>query len=93
MRRSTTEVSLESVVLGSFDSFLDAQAIILVYDITHKGSFLGVEKWLKDVKDKSERGSFIYLVGNKSDLADQAQVSSEDVRFFAEVITTVFGHF
>lgn len=45
-----------------------------------RASFLNSEQWIEDVR--KERGSdvVIMLVGNKTDLADRRQVSTEEVR-------------
>merc|ERR1719362_2700444 len=56
----------------------DSSGAIVVYDITDRRSFLNTAKWIEDVR--SERGSdvVIVLVGNKKDLSDRRQVSSEE---------------
>merc|ERR1719222_1744481 len=56
----------------------DSSGAIVVYDITNRASFLNTSKWIEDVR--SERGSevVIFLVGNKTDLADRRQVSTEE---------------
>merc|ERR1712187_217259 len=56
----------------------DSSGAIVVYDITNRHSFLNTSKWIEDVR--SERGSdvIIVLVGNKTDLNDRRQVSTEE---------------
>eukprot|EP00929_Paragymnodinium_shiwhaense_P038577 TRINITY_DN20369_c0_g1_i3.p1 TRINITY_DN20369_c0_g1~~TRINITY_DN20369_c0_g1_i3.p1 ORF type:complete len:214 (-),score=39.90 TRINITY_DN20369_c0_g1_i3:219-860(-) len=56
----------------------DSSGAIVVYDITNRSSFLNTAKWIEDVR--SERGPdvVIVLVGNKTDLADKRQVSTEE---------------
>eukprot|EP00004_Rigifila_ramosa_P013798 TRINITY_DN3085_c0_g1_i1.p1 TRINITY_DN3085_c0_g1~~TRINITY_DN3085_c0_g1_i1.p1 ORF type:complete len:207 (-),score=40.63 TRINITY_DN3085_c0_g1_i1:23-643(-) len=56
----------------------DSSVAIIVYDITNRDTFAGVDKWVQDVR--GERGSdvIIMLVGNKTDLADKRQVSFEE---------------
>merc|ERR1719145_386430 len=56
----------------------DSSGAIVVYDITNRASFLNTSKWIEDVR--SERGPdvVIVLVGNKTDLADRRQVSTEE---------------
>jgi GTPase SAR1 family protein len=51
---------------------------VVVYDITNRTSFLNTEKWIDDVR--AERGSdvIVVLVGNKTDLTDKRQVSTEE---------------
>merc|ERR1719231_1620674 len=56
----------------------DSSVAVIVYDITDRASFLNSTKWIDEVR--SERGSdvVIMLVGNKTDLFDRRQVSSEE---------------
>jgi Ras-related protein Rab-6A len=51
---------------------------VVVYDITNANSFHQTSKWIDDVR--TERGSdvIIMLVGNKTDLSDKRQVSTEE---------------
>ena len=55
----------------------NAEAGILVYDVTQKDSFDNIESWHKEIKVASRTISLI-LVGNKIDLVDDRVVSSED---------------
>lgn len=51
--------------------FRDADACILVYDVTDRYSFDNLRSlWLKDLKDKAPANLTIAIVGNKSDLAN-----------------------
>lgn len=56
----------------------DSSVAVIVYDITDRQSFLNSSKWIDEVR--SERGNdvVIMLVGNKTDLSDRRQVSSEE---------------
>jgi Ras-related protein Rab-6A len=56
----------------------DSSVAVVVYDVTNRQSFLNVHRWVDEVR--AERGSdvIIALVGNKSDLVDQRQVSIEE---------------
>ena len=51
---------------------------VVVYDITNANSFHQTSKWIDDVR--TERGSdvIIMLVGNKTDLSDKRQVSTDE---------------
>ncbi|CAH2076042.1 unnamed protein product, partial [Thlaspi arvense] len=54
----------------------DSSVAIVVYDVAKRQSFLNTSKWIDDVH--RERGSgdvIIVLVGNKTDLVDNRQVS------------------
>jgi len=39
-----------------------AQGILLVYDITNKWSFDGIDRWLKEVEEVSDHLRFYYLI-------------------------------
>ena len=51
--------------------------IMLVYDITDLHSFENIENWLDKCKLNCPNNVTMMLVGNKSDLEDQRQVSKE----------------
>lgn len=46
---------------------------IVVYDVTRVDSLIGLDEWVKDVKNSSPN-VFLYLVGNKIDLKDEQTV-------------------
>lgn len=62
--------------------FQNAEAAIIVYDITAKESFKDVEYWLKDLREKGPENIIIALAGNKCDLP-QRNVSTESAREYA----------
>ena len=62
----------------------DAQIIILTYDITNKDSFIHIDNWIDMIKDLKREDLIIVLVGNKKDLEDQRQVSTEEAEDFAK---------
>lgn len=64
--------------------FHDADACIIVYDITSKQSFDEVKYWLKDLDEKGPQEVLIALVGNKSDLDSLRMVLTEDGQGFAD---------
>lgn len=68
----------------------DSSAAIVVYDITNANSFQQTSKWIDDVR--TERGSdvIIMLVGNKTDLSDKRQVSTEEGEKKAKELNTMF---
>ena len=72
--------------------FRDADAAIVVYDITDMQSFEKVEKWVKQlIEFKLEDGSqqiHITVVGNKSDLFSEQAVSSQKATEYARSIGT-----
>ena len=79
--------------------FKDAHGVLLVYDITSRASFTGVHEWLKSCIDNTNRHkTSLILVGNKTDLREQREVSEEEGRDFAIandmlfMETTAFDH-
>lgn len=64
--------------------FRDANGVILVYDITDKSTFTGLNKWKKILRDSGPEDLCVCLVGNKSDLEDQREVQLEDLEVYAE---------
>ena len=54
-----------------------AKGAFIVYDITRKQSFESVEKWVNDVTAVADQKITIILIGNKSDLEDQRQITKE----------------
>ena len=56
---------------------------VVVYDITSRESFDNVINWIEDCKLNSPKSVFITLVGNKCDLEEERQVSTEEGSEFA----------
>jgi small GTP-binding protein len=63
--------------------FQNAQAAIIVYDITVQSTFQDVEQWIKDLKEKGPPQITIALAGNKCDLGDKRKVKTEEASRFA----------
>jgi len=68
----------------------DSSVAVVVYDISNKASFANCDKWIEDVR--SERGGevVIMLVGNKTDLSEKRQVSSEEGEAKARKLNVLF---
>ncbi|MFH4982673.1 hypothetical protein AB6A40_009382 [Gnathostoma spinigerum] len=68
----------------------DSTVAVVVYDITNANSFHQTSKWIDDVR--TERGSdvIIMLVGNKTDLGDKRQVSTEEGERKAKELNVMF---
>ena len=58
----------------------DISVCIYVYDISRKSSFEHINDWVDFVKEQrgDDRSVLYYLIGNKSDLTDERQVSFEE---------------
>ena len=63
-----------------------ANGVLLVYDITKRDTFKKLDFWLEDLKNNSDDidNLFIFLVGNKSDLEENREVSLEEANEFAK---------
>ena len=61
---------------------------IIVYDISRKKSFEALEIWLKDLRQHTEEGIPVFIVGNKMDL--QKDISTEEAKMFSMSNRTKF---
>lgn len=68
----------------------DAQAAILVYDITKQKSYEGLKSWQKELAERGPKGVQIAIVGNKEDLAESEEVDMIEAKQFAESIGAVY---
>lgn len=65
----------------------DSRVAIIVYDITKKKSFEFIDKWIEDVKnERGEENVILCIVGNKNDLNDERQVSTEEGEQKAKIL-------
>ena len=64
--------------------FKKCSGVLLVYDISNKKSFENIRKWKKICKKNSPKNVLKVLVGNKCDLEDERQVSTEDGQKYAD---------
>ncbi|WFD31115.1 GTPase Ryh1 [Malassezia sp. CBS 17886] len=56
----------------------DSSVAIVVYDVTSRDSFKATSKWVEDVRAERGNDVIIALVGNKTDLGDKREVSTEE---------------
>ena len=61
----------------------NAEAGIVVFDVTRKETFDNLENWHNEIKEASPSISLV-LVGNKIDLTDDRQVTTEDGQALAQ---------
>ena len=54
-----------------------AKGAFVVYDITRKGSFESIDKWVSDLTAAADKKLTIVVIGNKCDLEDQRQITKE----------------
>ncbi|KAK3096103.1 hypothetical protein FSP39_023276, partial [Pinctada imbricata] len=67
-----------------------AVGALVVYDITKPPSFENLEKWLGELKEHADPSCCIMIVGNKTDLASQRTITTEQGRTMAEKNTYSF---
>ncbi|XP_031821612.1 ras-related protein Rab-37 isoform X2 [Sarcophilus harrisii] len=58
--------------------YRDAQALLLLYDITNRSSFENIRAWLTEIHEYAQRDVVIMLLGNKADVSRERVVRSED---------------
>ena len=68
----------------------DSAVAIVVYDVTSRDSFLSVEKWIEDAKALRDDEVLLILAGNKADMTDHRQVSTEEGKEYAEKMNLLF---
>jgi len=67
-----------------------ASGVMLVYDITDKESFDKLGDWLIEVEKNAPSNVYKILIGNKSDLGDQRQVTYDQGKEFADTYEMKF---
>jgi len=59
---------------------------LLVYDISKRGSYDNVARWLKELRDHADQNIVIMLVGNKRDLRHMRQVQTDEAKEFCKQV-------
>ena len=55
-----------------------AKGALLVYDTTRRDTFDNINKWVPELRQSGDKEATIILVGNKVDLTNERQVSTEE---------------
>uniref|UniRef100_A0A8C5SLG6 small monomeric GTPase n=1 Tax=Laticauda laticaudata TaxID=8630 RepID=A0A8C5SLG6_LATLA len=58
--------------------YRDAQALLLLYDITSKVSFDSIRAWLTEINEYAQKDVVIMLLGNKADMSSERVIRTED---------------
>ncbi|XP_063281503.1 ras-related protein Rab-37 [Pelobates fuscus] len=58
--------------------YRDAQALLLLYDITSKTSFQNIRAWLSEVEEYAHKDVVLMLLGNKNDVSGARVIRKED---------------
>eukprot|EP01017_Pseudomicrothorax_dubius_P005309 TRINITY_DN11310_c0_g1_i1.p1 TRINITY_DN11310_c0_g1~~TRINITY_DN11310_c0_g1_i1.p1 ORF type:complete len:242 (+),score=33.41 TRINITY_DN11310_c0_g1_i1:61-726(+) len=61
-----------------------ALGALILYDITNPDSYNSLSQWIKDARDLARPDICIFVIGNKSDLKDQRQVSNVEAAKFCQ---------
>lgn len=67
-----------------------AAGALLVYDVTRRATFSHIGSWLADARSNTNPHTVMILIGNKSDLNDNREVSYEEAAKFAEENNLLF---
>ena len=71
--------------------YKDANAAVLVYDITRKDSFEELQNyWSQQIKESSPSNIILAVAANKSDLIKEEAVEEETARAFANELGAIF---
>lgn len=77
-----------------FDRFItfayrSAHGVIIVYDITKRNTFLSLQKWLTEIRSYTASNVICALIGNKSDLEDEREVTREEAEEVCNVVPEI----
>jgi Ras-related protein Rab-5C len=91
-RTHVLSVSFHHIPL--YNAYRNAQAAVVVYDITKSASLTKAQSWIKELQRQASPGIVIALAGNKADLADDEengrQVSYEEGKEYAAETGALF---
>ncbi|KAL3876383.1 hypothetical protein ACJMK2_034236 [Sinanodonta woodiana] len=58
--------------------YRDANALLLLYDVTNKTSFDNIRAWLAEINEYAQEDVVIMLLGNKADMAAERVIRREE---------------
>lgn len=70
--------------------FKGAHGIILVYDVSDRGTFDNVRHWVQQIRDNADESVRLVLVGNKCDREDARAVSFDEGAALAQQFGVAF---
>ncbi|XP_059485289.1 ras-related protein Rab-31 [Neocloeon triangulifer] len=70
--------------------YRNANAALLVFDITQVHSFEAVRMWVKELQKNVPEPMVMCLVGNKTDLASERRVSRDEAQQFAQTMGAAY---
>lgn len=69
--------------------YRSAHGVIIVYDITKRNTFLSLQKWINEVRNYTASNVVCALVGNKCDLTEEREVSTEEAEEVCNLIPEI----
>ena len=72
---------------------LEAKGAILTFDVTNRDSLEMCDKWARELRKEGEPQRAVVAVGNKIDLADHREVSTEEARAHFETMNPSIPYF
>ena len=70
--------------------FQSSACAIVVYDISNRVTFNNASNWIEDCKSQCSKTTFMVLVGNKLDLANERQISTGEGQELADKYGMLF---
>jgi Ras-related protein Rab-5C len=70
--------------------YKNAQAALVVYDVTSKNSLTQAQRWIDELNEKANPNILIILAGNKIDLFEERVITEEQGKSFAEEYGLLF---
>ena len=58
--------------------------VFLCFDLTRESTFDNLRSWLDDIRAHASENIIVYLIGSKSDLVEQREVTKEMARSFCD---------
>lgn len=68
----------------------DSRACILVYDITNRNSFIGLNKWYTTIRDHLTPNAILVIVGNKEDMIENEDSTLFEGQEYAKSINAMY---
>ena len=62
--------------------YKSSHAVLLIYNITNRDSFINLKDWLDEVKENAPNDVKICLIGNQNDKEKERVVTKEEAEFF-----------
>jgi small GTP-binding protein len=63
---------------------------LILFDLTSPDSFASVKGWLKDLREVARTDVVVVLIGNKSDLVEERQITKDVAQAFADRNTMLY---